>query len=194
MVVLTSLIFIAYNMFCGFSIAFLLKAFLFYPAHKKVIFGKRVPLTPALVYRKKYQLILWLETMIKDYLRDAASTDDETRIAEWEKRAFEKTWDKFENIEKIRVLPHSWKENIRYGISLFVFEITKQFLRSFVPFLMERYKIIKYVDLLDKALDLDVIKEYYNRYVYRIMLYILLGFNFLVGLGNAIIYILIEVI
>lgn len=194
MVVLTSLIFIAYNMFCGFLIAFLLKAFFFYPAHKKVLFGKRVPFTPALVYRKKQKLIRWLESMIKDYLRDAASTDDKTRIAEWEKRAFDKTWEKFHKIEDIKLLPHSWKENIRYGISLFVFEITKQFLRSFVPFLMERYKLIKYVDLLDKALDLDVIKEYYNRYVYRIMLYVLLTFNFLVGLGNAIIYIIIEVI
>jgi len=73
-----------------------------------------------------------------------------------------------------------------------VFEVVKQFLRTFVPYLMEKYEVNKYIELLDKKLDVDIIKEYFNKYVYKYVLMFVLAVHFLIGFGNMLIYLCVK--
>jgi hypothetical protein len=124
---------------------FIIKAFLFIPRKEKCLFGKRVIGTPAFAYRKKIWLIRKLDKMLSDYIRDSKDESGNSRVSKWEQEAFNKAWDKFEFLENIKYLPHVFKEKIRYFLSVIVFEIVKQFLRTFIPYLMEKYEATKYI-------------------------------------------------
>ncbi len=192
MVYIKPFVFIFFNLLSGFLMVFIIKAFLFIPRKEKRLFGKKVIGTPAFAYRKKIWLIKKMEKMLSDYIRDSKDESEDSRISKWEQEAFQKAWDKFEFLEKIKYLPRVFKEKIRYFLSVIVFEIVKQFLRTFIPYLMEKYEATKYIQLLDKKLDMEIIRDYFNRYVYKYMLIVSLSFFFLIGLGNMIIYLIIK--
>ena len=171
---------------------FIIKAFLFIPRKEKRLFGTRVIGTPAFAYRKKIWLIRKLDKMLLDYIRDSRDESQNSRVTKWEQDAFKKAWDKFEFLEKIKFLPRVLIEKIRYFLSVLVFEIVKQFLRTFIPYLMEKYEVKKYIQLLDKKLDMEIIRSYFNRYVYKYMLIVSLTFFSLIGLGNMVIYLIVK--
>ncbi len=185
--------FIFLNVLPGMIVVFSIKAFLFYPKKEKYYFGrKKVPLTPGYAYKKKIWLIRKLSRLLSDYIRDTKDESDSSRISKWEQEAFRKAWKKCEFISNISLLPKAFKEKIRYFISVIVFEIVKQFFRSFVPYLMERYSVEKYVELLDKKLDMEIIRGYFNRYIFKYMLLITLAICLINGLWNMIIYFIIK--
>ena len=192
MVYLKPFTFIFFNMLAGFVIVFSIKAFLFYPKREKYFFRKRIPVTPGFAYRKKIWLIQKLTKMLNEYIRDSKDESDKSKITKWEQEAFKKAWNRFEFIDNIKLLPRVLKEKIRYFLSAIVYELAKQFLRSFVPYLMEKYGVEKYIQLLDRKLDMEIILGYFNRYVYKFMLIFSLSFFFLVGLGNMIIYLIMK--
>ncbi len=192
MIFLKSLTFILFNVFIGFLIVFIIKKFLFFPKRPIYISGKRIPGSPGFLFRKKEWLIKRLKKLLYEYLKDTVSESEETKIARWEQKAYRDTWDKLEFLDNIRFLPRNIKEKIRHFISLIVFEIIKQFLRSFVPFLMKKYQVEKYIEILDNKLDMNLILEYFNKYIYKYMLIISLSFYFLIGLGNMILYLIIH--
>lgn len=192
MIIIKPLIFIIVNMLFGFLYVFAIKFFLFIPSKKKMIYGKRIPLTPAYVYRKKIWLIKKIKKMVNDYINDTKDETDDSRITKWEHKVFHKTWDKITFMENLKFIPKSVKNNIRHFISTVVFEVVKQFLRTFVPYLMEKYEVNKYIELLDKKLDVNILKEYFNRYIYKYILMFVLAIHFLIGLGNMIIYLCVK--
>ena len=171
----------------GWSIAFTIKFFLVYPKKEKRIFGKRIPFTPGFFYRKKLWLINKLEKALNDYLNESISEDENTRIAKWELKAYRDTWDKFDFIDNIIIIPKSFRDNIRLFFAGIVYELVKQFLRTFIPFLMTKYEISKYIQLLDKKLDIEIVKQYFNKYVYKFLLVFLLSVSFAIGLFNGLI-------
>ncbi len=192
MIFLKSLTFILFNVFIGFLIVFIIKMFLFFPKRPIYISGKRIPGSPGFLFRKKEWLIKRLKKLLYEYLKDTVSESEETKIARWEQKAYRDTWDKLEFLDNIRFLPQNIREKIRHFISLIVFEIIKQFLRSFVPFLMKKYQVEKYIEILDNKLDMNLILEYFNKYIYKYMLIISLSLYFLIGLGNMIFYLIIR--
>ncbi len=192
MIFLKSLIFIIANLFFGYLFVFTLKAFLFLPQKKKVMFGKKISLTPGFVYRKKKLLIDKLYAILREYIADTKNEDKNTRISKWETKAFKAVYDKLKPISDFKFLPKKISENIRYFLSTIVYEIVKQFFRNFVPYLMNRYHIKKYVDLIDVKLDVETIEGYFNRYIYRYLMMIVLAFHFLIGFGNMIVYLIIK--
>ncbi len=192
MFIIKPLIFIVVNMLAGFLYIFAIKFFLFIPSREKMINGKRVPFTPAFVYRKKIWLIKKIKKMVNDYIKDTKDDSDGSCITKWEHKVFHQTWDKITFMENISFIPKSIKNNFRHFIATVVFEVVKQFLRTFIPYLMEKYEVKKYIELLDKKLDVDIIKEYFNRYVYKYILMFVLAIHFLIGFGNMLIYLFVK--
>jgi len=85
-------------------------------------------------FRKKDWLIQKLSSLLSDFLRDCRDEKDESMISKWELEVFKKTWDKLESIENIKFVPRaSKKKKFYYFCSVLVYEIVKQFLRSFIP-------------------------------------------------------------
>ncbi|MBN1949308.1 MAG: hypothetical protein JW784_06155 [Candidatus Cloacimonetes bacterium] len=192
MLILRCLAFLVFNLLTAFFIVFSIKAFLFYPRHSWFINGKRVIFTPGFLYRQKSRLFHGLDNLLNNYLRETASASDKTKIAEWEKKAYRRAWENLQGVENIRFLPHSIKEKIRYYLALVCYEAVRQFLRTFIPFLLERYQARRLITEMELRLDVAVLEDYYNRYIYRFMLVFFLGIAFCIGLGNMIIYIIIR--
>ncbi|MCF7793643.1 MAG: hypothetical protein K9M95_07500 [Candidatus Cloacimonetes bacterium] len=184
---------ILWNMLPGFLVTYLIKQALFFPdKEKRFPNGKKVPLTPGFAYKAKNYLIHRITRLVQDFINDSRNNDSESRISKWENDMFHKAWNKFEPIENIKILPHKWKENIRFFFASIIYQLTKQFLRSFVPYLMEHYEVEKYIELIDKKIDMDIIKHYYERYIYRYVMYVVLAIGFVVGLWNVIIYLIVK--
>ena len=154
--------------------------------------SKKVPFTPGFAFRKKDWLIQKLSSILSDFLRDCRDEKDESMISKWELEVFKKTWDKLESIENIKFVPRAVKEKIHYFCSVLVYEIVKQFLRSFIPYLIENYKVSKYIDVLSQKLDMNIICGYFNKYVFKYMMLFSLAIHFLIGLGNMIVFLIIH--
>ena len=103
--------------------------------------------------------------MVNDYINDTKNDTDGSRITKWEHKVFHQTWDKITFMDNLKFIPKSIKNNIKYFFATIVFEVVKQFLRTFVPYLMEKYEVNKYIELLDKKLDVDIIKALLVCYV-----------------------------
>lgn len=177
----------------GFLVVFTIKQLLFFPREEKHFSnGKRIPLTPGLAYLGKNWIMHKIKRLLQDYINDTKNFSEKSRISAWEDNLFKNAWDKFEFFDNIRYLPHKWKENIRYLFSLFFYEIAKQFLRKFVPYLMDYFEVDKYVELLDKKIDIDLLKKFYCTYIYKYVLWFVLACGFFVGLWNVIIYLIIK--
>ena len=192
MIFLKGLIFLIANMLVAYLIVFSIKAILFYPKRKKYCNSKPIPFTPGLLYRKQKWLIDKLHSLLNDYLKDCKVYSEDSRISKWESTVYDKTWDKFSFFEKPRFIPASIKRIMHYYSSLFVMEFARQFLRNFVPFLMERYNVNKYVVLVDKKLNVDMILDFFNKKIYKYMLMVFVGLALLIGIFNMIVFFIVS--
>ena len=192
MIFLKSLIFPLANCFYGFLIVFLLRCFLLTPKSEIRISGKRLPLTPGFLYRKRNQVIKLMQDTLNNYLKDCQDTSQLSRISVWENRIFRNVWERMESVDNIKFLPHFITSNIRYGIALVAYELARQFLRTFVPFLLEKYKAQHLIDIVDEKLDMKIVTEYFDKYVYKYMMIFFVGMGLLIGIGNMIVYLIIQ--
>ncbi|MDO9577390.1 MAG: hypothetical protein Q7J16_05855 [Candidatus Cloacimonadales bacterium] len=193
MVFLKSILILLWNMLPGFLIVFSIKQLLFFPREEKHFSnGKKIPLTPGFAYKFKNWIMHKIKRLLQDYINDSKNFSEKSRISIWEETFFQNVWDKFEFFENIKYIPHSWKENIRYFFSMVFYEIAKQFLRKFVPYLMDYFEVDKYVELLDKKIDIDLVKKFYCAYIYKYVMLFVLAWGFFNGFWNLIIYLIIK--
>jgi hypothetical protein len=177
----------------GFLVVFTIKQLLFFPTKEKHFGnGKKIPLTPGLVYKGKNWIMDKIKHLIQDYINDTKNKAENSRISIWENNVFKHAWDKFDSVEDWKYLPRKWKEGIHYFLAWIVYEIVSQFLRNFVPYLMERYQIEKYIELVDQKLDVEIVKDYYCNYIYKYVMYFVLACGFGVGFWNMIIYLIVK--
>ena len=191
MVFLKALIFILANI--GINYLIILSGTLFlFNEKKRTIFKKRVPLTPGLIYRKKDELIKYLAGIIDNYLHEAQSSE-ETIINNWENKTYTKIWQKTDVIDNWSLMPKKIKNEIRHLLALLAYEAVKQFLRDFVPFLIEESEIKKELNFVStKYLDVDLLKKYFTKYVYKYIVYFMMLVGFITGLFNMIIYLIVQ--
>ncbi|MCF7858748.1 MAG: hypothetical protein K9N07_05415 [Candidatus Cloacimonetes bacterium] len=192
MTLIKPLIFILVNMLAGFLYLFAIKVFLFIPSREKKIFGKHLPLTPAFVYRKKIWLLQKITSLVNDYIRETKDESKESRISQWEQKMFQKSWDKINFMDNMTLLPKSFINSIKNFLATIIYELTKHFLRTFVPYILEKYEVNRYLEILDMKLDIDIVKLYFNKYIYKYVLIFVLSIHFLIGLGNMLIYLCIR--
>jgi len=172
----------------AYLLVFSIRVFLLVPKNKKKIFNKKIPLTPAFLYKKKKWLITKLTSELRDYLRDSENDSEETNIAKWEHKAYYTMWKKMRKFDDINWIPHKILEAVRSFISSIALYFARTFFRSFVPILLRRYKAMHYIELLDKKLDMDIITEYFDKYVYKYLLIFFVGLAFVIGFWNMIFY------
>ncbi|HHE39343.1 MAG TPA: hypothetical protein ENL20_12345, partial [Candidatus Cloacimonetes bacterium] len=92
MVFLKAILFILWNLLAGFLIVFTIKAMIFFPRKELFFFHKKIPFTPGFAYRKKDWLINKIRKMLSDYLKDCSSNNENTKVAEWENKVYQKAW------------------------------------------------------------------------------------------------------
>jgi hypothetical protein len=137
-------------------------------------------------------LINKLHTLLRDFIYDCEHEQKENKISAIETRVYERIWHGCRFLEKIRYLPRSMIETIRHSISLFIYEMVKQFFRRFLPYMINRYNIESYIDLVEEKIDVNIIRDFYLKYIHKFFLLIVLVFCFLIGLFNMIIYLIIQ--
>ncbi len=186
---LKSIIILILNTSIGILFVIVFRAFFFFPRKSLFWRGKQIPYTPGLLYRKKDWLIEKISSELHKYLQSAFDLNDtKSKIYQWQEEAYKKSWDKFAFLEKYKYIPYFISSNLRHLFSQFTYEFVKQFFRSFVPFLIEKYRAESYIDLLSEKLDIDIIYEYYNKYIFKYMMIFVGGWFFLTGLLNMIFF------
>ncbi|MDY6916021.1 MAG: hypothetical protein SVM86_06885 [Candidatus Cloacimonadota bacterium] len=192
MIFLKSLLFILYNVAMAFALVYSIKFILFYPKEKKFFLKKKVPLTPGLVPKYRKKLMDKLKITLHDYLNACQNFSENNMVTGWEEELYNKAWERLSFFEESKFIPSFLKNKLRHSVALLVFEITRGFLRSFVPYLIQKFEVKKYIELLDEKISIKILEDYYNKYVYKYMLIIVMAFYFLIGIANMILYLIIP--
>lgn len=177
------------NMIAGLIFVYPVKVFLFYPRKPLHWRGRTIPFTPGYLYRKKVWLIGFLRGYLETYLRESDDEEDEkTRIYRWELKAYESVSGYVEFVDRIRWIPGFFKGGLRDLLQMLIFEFIRKFLRTLVPFLLDKYRVSSWIELLDRKLDVDQIFEYFIQYVYINVVRVIMILGLLSGLMNMILF------
>lgn len=187
-IMLKGFVFVLCNMLTAFLVVYAVKMVLF---KKKPFsfFGKKLPITQGFIVRKRNWVLNKLRFILNDYLTQAREADyPDGYIKRWEQMVYDAVLGKILDMQELSFLPHAWRQKIGNLVANAILGLVKQFLRKFVPFLVEKYQVHSYIDLLDRKLDVEVLISYFNRYVYKPILLFFLAVSFLIGLGNMILF------
>lgn len=185
---LKGLLFIVCNMLVAFILIYAVKMFLFKKKPFK-FFGKAIPITQGYLVRKRNWVLNKLRYLLNDYLNQAQDESyPDGYLKKWEQEIHEAVIGKITSMDELYFFPKTWRDKISNLIANLVLKLVKQFLRKFVPFLISNYHLHTYIDLLDKKLDIDILVQYFDKYVYRPVLYVFLAISFLIGVGNMILF------
>ena len=193
MVFLKALCLLILNTGLGWLLVFAIKAFFFYPKKPLYLGKKRIPFTPGYLYKKHDLYMGKLHKWIEEFwtaINDENNAD--TYIFKWEQKAYDFVWEKLDALNKIKYLPGVIVFNIRKFVALLIFEIVKQFFRNFVPYMAEKYEIQLKIDEICSKINVDTILVFFNRYVYKYLWFLFVGFATLVGFYNFILFLILH--
>lgn len=192
MIMINALLFLILNIAMGFLLVTVMRALLFYPKTKKYLGGYHIPLTPALIYRIKEHIVKQLYLLLHNFLDDCENREFDSKISRIEQDVYRKIWDRLESLKEFRYVPRFIMGKVQNLFAQIAYELTHYFIRTFVPYLIERYNIENYIAMLENKADISILKGYYQRYIHRYLLYFSLTFFFFTGLFNMIIYLIIR--
>ena len=184
--------FIIVNVIFGILPIIAIIIFLFYPNKEKYIGNKKIPLTPAFLYRKKKYYLDKLHRYFYDYLKDCKSDSDATKIAQWEDKVFKKAYGKLQFISDFRWLPGFIKNAVHSFLANLCYQLVSQFFRNLVPWLMEKYDLKQYIDLLDKKLDVEMLKDFLMQKVFKYVIFFFVVIFGFIGLINALLFLVLN--
>ena len=191
MLFLKSLTFILWNVMIGWSILYLVRWFLF-NSKPRFFFRRRIPLTPGFIVRKREWVFNFVRDTLNNYIEQTHNENSKQGyIAAWEKKVKDLAWRKTIFVLQWRFLPHSFREKIRDFQAGLAQKLASTFLRSMVPRLIERFRIEYYIDKFDVQFGIDVIYDFFKRYIYRPVWYVFLALNLLIGIFNMIWFLII---
>jgi hypothetical protein len=172
-------------MLVAFLLVSLVRWILFYPRKEILINGKKLPLTPGLIVKYHKLLMSKFNGLLNDFLHDIESDHGDNKITDWEEKCFEKCYKWAEHKINIKYLPNKLLIGLRVLMAEFGREFVHQFARSFVPYLMERMDVSRYVDMVNHNINLELLQKYYDRYIYKYSLIIMCGFALMMTLDVA---------
>lgn len=185
---LKCLIFLGINIGFGLLFLYLFKWF-FFLSKPVYIFGKKMPLTPGLLHRKKKWLINKLYQIIKEYLQFAMDEMDRYNyLARFEDKLNKQYQDFVSPLLDNVPLPRFLKTKFEKWIFSFGKMLIRKLLRSFIPWIIEQADLQGKVQLLDDKLDIFMIERYFNEYVFKYLRYFTIAFWGLTGLLNVFIF------
>ncbi len=117
--------------------------------------------------------------MRNGYIHDL---EEKVRAFLWEKTSFVDSWP---------LMPAQMKESIRRRITDAFTGIVSKLLRKTVPRLLEQWRVEHRIDDYDFQFSIDFFSKYYNHYVHKYLVYLFLAVNFIIGVENMILYLII---
>jgi len=192
MIFLKSLSFIVWNIALGLSLVYLFKWLLF-NAKARYIFGKRIPLTPGFLVAKREWLFSKARDLLHDYLEQAANpTRSNGYLNKWIKQIRMFLWEKTDFVQQWRILPTKLKDNIRNKIVDAFTNLAVNLLRKTVPRMIEQLRVEHRIDDYDYQFSVEFFYGYFRRYVYKPMIYTFIALNFVIGVMNMILFLVIA--
>jgi len=191
MLYLKALIFIPANMLVAFLLVFAIRAFLFYPRREVRIIGKKIPLTPGLVPKYHILLVDKINDFVYGYLHDCETSGGDNRIEKWEEQVYQKCLAWLETKIHADNIPQKFITGIQIFLAEVGREFAKQFMRTFIPYLIENYKLTRYMDIFNEKFTIIFLQGYFDRYIYKYSLYLMLALGLIIGIVNHLIYLII---
>lgn len=192
MIFLKSLSFIVWNIALGLSLVYLFKWLLF-NAKARYVFGKRIPLTPGFLVAKREWLFSKARDMLHDYLDQAANPTRNTGyLNKWINQIKIFLWEKTDFVQQWRILPAKLKDNIRNKIVDAFTSLAANLLRKTIPRMIEQLRIEHRIDDYDFQFSIDFFYRYFKKYVYKPLILVFIALNFMIGVMNMILFLVIA--
>ena len=192
LIFLKSLSFIVWNIALGLALVYMFKLVLF-NKKPRYFLGMRIPLTPGFLVAKREWLFSKARDILHDYLDQAANPmQRDGYLFKWLKQIRLFLWDKTEFVQEWRFLPGKLKESIRNRIVEGFANLAGNLLRKTVPRLIEQLRIEHRIDDYDFQLSIEFFYGYFKRYVYKPMIWAFLVLNFIIGIMNMILYLILA--
>jgi len=192
MIFLKSLLFIVWNILVGASIIFLIRWLLF-NVKSRFVFGMHIPLTPGFVIAKRDWLFNKVRAILHDYLDQVDKIADKYGyLSKWEQLVYDTVMEKADFVDDWKLLPRSWKQKIKTMLAQTAQKFARKIFRALIPKLIEQMQVEHRIDDLDEQFSSKIIRQYYNRYVHKYLLYVFIAVNFLIGITNMILYLIIA--
>ncbi|OQY39680.1 MAG: hypothetical protein B6226_01435 [Candidatus Cloacimonetes bacterium 4572_65] len=187
---LISLVFIPLNLLYGATIVWIVRWLLF-NKEQKFFFKKRNILTPGVIPKYKVKGMNKLRDAVKGYLEQVEDFEShQGYIYEWEKKSYNRVWEFMGRFDNKRYLPSGVIAWIKDAVAFIAKDLFSRFLRTFIPYMYEYYEVTSKIDLLDKKIDVAIIESYYNQYVHKYFMYVMLAGYLLIGLYNQTIFLI----
>lgn len=180
------------NIGLGYLLCALIYNFFFCPK-PLYFFSKKIPFTPGFLFRKKKFLIKKLNELIDNYLDYAINENNRHNyLAEFEDKIFKSIHQGLKSFFQEKLVPKfiknklmDWSENIAKML-------IKKLTRELIPYIIYTLNIKDKIDLLNQKLDIHLLKSYFDQYVYKYIKYFTYAFFGLIGIFNAVIYLILS--
>ena len=176
------------NVGLGYLLCSLIYGF-FFCAKPIYFFNFKIPFTPGLLYRKKKWLIKKLTKLVDDYLDYAINENKRNNyLAQFEDKLFKTFHSSIKQFFSEKPLPKFIKNKLAEWSEKIAVTLVKKISRELIPYIIISLGIKDKIDLLSEKLDIDLLKKYFNEYVYKYVLWFTYAFFGLIGIYNAILY------
>jgi len=188
------IVIVAVNIGLGLGLSGLIYNF-FFCSKTKYIFGRKIPFTPGLIYRKKKWLIKKLNGIINDYIKYASDENlHNNYLASFERKIQKNIHNGLKEFFTKKLIPEFVRKKlVNWSDSLSVF-LVKKITRELVPYIIFSADISGKIELLNQKLDIDLLKKYFDEYVYKYVRYFIYAFFGLIGFVNSLIYLILSFI
>jgi len=192
MIFLKSLLFILWNVLIGVLLIELIRWLLF-NKKSRFVFAMHIPLTPGFIVAKRDWLFNKVRAILHDYLEQADKMyGSYGYLVKWEKLVYETVLEKSTFVDDWKLIPKIWRDKIKQFLAKSAQEAARKLLRKVIPKLIEQIQLEKRIDDFDEQFSSKIIRGYYNQYIHKYLMYFFMTVNFLIGISNMILYLIIA--